>query len=189
MTLTNTQTEQLREEWRPVVGYEKSYKVSNWGNVQSLDRTVRGPYGSTRTRRGKLLVPFENGCGYKSVSLHGGVRKRETMRVHRLVAQAFIENPDDSPYVNHIDGNKTNNLVSNLEWCTPIENNIHAVNTGLIDQKGQRNTQSKLNSIQVRIIRRLRQFGYGTDREIGKLFGVTKSNVWHLCSDSSWRHI
>ena len=102
------------EEWRPIEGYEGLYEVSNTGRVRSLDMYVKGK--SYRLHKGKVLSPGKNKNGYLKVNLHYN-GKRETITVHRLVAQAFIENPDNLPQVNHKDEDKTNNNVDNLEWC------------------------------------------------------------------------
>lgn len=100
------------EEWRPVVGYEGLYEVSNTGRVRSVDR-----YDNRNCfRKGKVLSPGKNTKGYLSVVLNCN-GKRKTITVHRLVAEAFLLNPDNLPEVNHRDEDKTNNRVDNLEFC------------------------------------------------------------------------
>lgn len=94
--------------WRDIEGYEGLYQVSNTGRVRSLN------YG--RTGKTKVLKQSTDKGGYKNVNLHKS-GKYKTCKIHRLVAQAFIPNPNDLPEVNHIDENKANNQVSNLEWC------------------------------------------------------------------------
>lgn len=101
-------------EWRPVVGYENYYLVSILGNVKPILRM--GTRGT--------ILKAANKQGYKSVGLSVG-NKRKHLAVHRLVAQAFIPNPDNKPCVNHIDGTRDNNHASNLEWCTHQENMNH----------------------------------------------------------------
>ena len=103
------------EIWRPVVGYEGLYEVSNTGRVRSLDRYVRCK--SYRLHKGKVLSPGKDKDGYLFVVLSCN-GKHKTIAVHKLVAQAFIPNPDDLPIINHKDEDKTNNRVDNLEWCT-----------------------------------------------------------------------
>ena len=101
------------EEWRPVVGYEGLYEVSSYGRVRSVDR-----YDNRNCfRKGKVLSPGIKPDGYLTVVLSCN-GKCKTINVHRLVAQVFIENPDNLPEVNHKDEDKTNNNVDNLEWCS-----------------------------------------------------------------------
>ena len=106
------------EIWRPIEGYEGLYEVSSYGRVRSLDKYVKSGYGSYRLRKGKILSPGIRPDGYLVVSL-----QYKMFRVHRLVAQAFILNPDNLPQVNHKDENKANNRVDNLEWCDSKYNN------------------------------------------------------------------
>lgn len=115
------------EEWRDIKGYEGLYQVSDLGNVRSLDRrVVNHRSSSTRLCKGQLFSPFDNGNGYLVVSLSMG-RKRKNHYVHRLVAEAFIDNPDNKPVINHLDYNTHNNNVTNLEWCTQVENVAHSI--------------------------------------------------------------
>ena len=106
------------EEWRSIEGYEGLYEVSNTGRVRSLDRYDNRNY----FRKGKVLSPGKDTVGYLFVILTCN-GKRKAINVHRLVAKAFIENPDNLPQVNHKDEDKTNNNVDNLEWCTAKYNN------------------------------------------------------------------
>lgn len=118
------------EKWLPIKGYETFYEVSNYGRVRSLDRTVyfRNDKGS-RDYKGKILkLKYHN--GYAQINLLRN-KHLKTMNVHVLVAKHFLEKIEDKPWVNHKDGIKSNNHVSNLEWSTPSENNIHAVEMGL----------------------------------------------------------
>lgn len=122
----------MTEEWRPVKGYEGFYEVSNKGNVRSLDRKS-GRY----VRKGRWLRPFlvpdENGYKHVCLSAYG---VREQKAVHRLVAEAFVRNPDNKPQVNHIDENKLNNTADNLEWVTQQENLSYS-NKGPASKKGK----------------------------------------------------
>ena len=97
------------EEWRDIKGYEGLYKVSNLGRIKSLN------YGGCKGREGILKPIIDNG-GYCRIFLYKNNKKRKFI-VHRLVAQAFIPNPNNLPQVNHKDENKANNCVNNLEWC------------------------------------------------------------------------
>lgn len=112
-------------EWRPVLGYEDRYIVSSTGEVRSLDVKLGSRNGSYRIKKGKKIGTRKNNAGYWTVSLCRDSTAYQTT-VHRVVASAFISNPYNKPQVNHIDGNKNNNHVSNLEWVTDNENKIHS---------------------------------------------------------------
>ena len=119
----------VKEVYRPVKGFEGLYEVSNFGNVRSLKKII-----GRRVVDARLLKQRISTQGYLMVSL---TRNYKTFNasVHRLIAEAFIDNPFNKATVNHIDGNKLNNDISNLEWATQRENNIHAYRTGLHDPK------------------------------------------------------
>ena len=110
-----TKTSPAVEVWRPVVGWEGLYEVSSHGRVRSLDRYVRCKIGM-RCMKGKILTQRAWG-NYMSVCLVLD-QQEERRYVHRMVAEAFIPNPDNLPQVNHKDENKHNNTLENLEWCT-----------------------------------------------------------------------
>lgn len=103
----------MKEIWKDIKGYEGNYQVSNLGNVKSVH--YRG------SNESKNLVPKCNNSGRLWVELRSGGRAKQFL-IHRLVASAFIENPDNLPQINHIDENPKNNVVSNLEWCTGLDN-------------------------------------------------------------------
>lgn len=109
-------------EWKPVVGYEDSYLVSNEGDVKSLPKKTR--------KFTVILKQKTTKFGYKNVKLSKDGKCKDFF-VHRLVAEAFCSNNKNKPFVNHIDGDKTNNNYINLEWCTASENVLHAFKTGL----------------------------------------------------------
>ena len=113
------------EQWRAINGYEGAYEVSNMGRVRSVTRTITtikgNPYRTTGRVRKLTTRKLD---GYTTVSLLRNTH-RKTAKVHRLVAEAFIENPDDLPEVNHRDGNKSNNTPGNLQWATRLDNVRH----------------------------------------------------------------
>jgi hypothetical protein len=120
------------EIYKDVVGYEGIYQVSNLGNVKSFHK---------KGLNGFVLKPRIS-HGYCRVGLF--INKHKHIMVHRLVAQAFIDNPNNLPFVNHINGIKCDNRVDNLEWCTHSENILHAFKTGLkSNKKGDDNPQSR----------------------------------------------
>lgn len=118
------------EVWEDIEGYEGGYKVSNKGRVRSLDRRIDSGNKSQKCV-GKIFVGKVNKFGYLTVTISVNSKKKN-LSVHRLVAQSFIPNPKNKPQVNHIDGNKLNNNVENLEWCTAQENIRHAWENGLM---------------------------------------------------------
>lgn len=129
------------EVWREIPNFSK-YQVSNLGRVKSIDRYTKARGNEIIHRKEKLLKSFINKKGYKQVTLYDDNGNIKTMRVHKLVAEAFIENKDNLPQVNHKDGNKLNNVVSNLEWITNYDNMQHAIKNGLIDQELRKHNMS-----------------------------------------------
>ena len=114
----------MSEEWRDVVGYEGLYQVSNQGRVKSLERTFIDKVGRERYFKERVLKPGMGRCGYLLVVLCAG-GKPKTLNVHRLVCEAFHENPENKPEVNHINEDKADNRACNLEWSTAKENCNH----------------------------------------------------------------
>lgn len=116
----------MKEVWKDIEGYEGYYQVSNLGRVKSLERLTTYTNSNAVTRKQpvkeKILSQRMDRHGYQRVSLKKD-RKRKLCLVHRLVAQAFIENPDSLPLVNHKDENRSNCNAMNLEWCTSKYNN------------------------------------------------------------------
>lgn len=122
----------VHEVWRPVKGYEDSYKVSNQGRVKSLDRKVKAVKRGKEyeiTVKGKMLTVGTTRSMYLAVSLSKNDKLKRFL-VHRLVAEAFIDNAEEKPFVNHIDANRQNNKASNLEGVTAKENTRHAQKLG-----------------------------------------------------------
>lgn len=122
-----------QEEWRPVVGYEGLYEVSNCGNVRSIDRTITYKDGKQYHKRGKMLHPSPKPPHnkYLYVNLSNGKLKR--CSVHRLVAMAFVNGYESGLHVDHLNGNTFDNRAENLEWVTQQENNKRAMELGLFN--------------------------------------------------------
>lgn len=133
------------EIWKDIAGYEGLYQVSNFGRVKSIDRVVlqkdaHGGYAKFHYKSKILELPI-NSEGYNQLKLDGKI-----IRVHRAVAQAFIPNPANKPFINHKDGNKLNNRVENLEWCTNQENQIHA--SKILGHKQGRHLDRKVRCVE-----------------------------------------
>lgn len=122
----------------PVFGYEGIYEIDDDGNIFSLDRDYLSSSGKKCRVKGIKMKQINHDTGYCVIRLSLG-GKAKTHRYHRIVAQSLIENKENKPFVNHIDGNKRNNHPSNLEWATEKENSSHAVEMGLFDIKGVNN--------------------------------------------------
>lgn len=185
----------MKEEWREIVGFGWAYRVSNKGRVARLNitRLQKGKGGSlcTRSYTGGVLHPYDH-CGYEMVTLSREDKVREKIFVHRVVAIAFIPNPENKPHINHKDGVKKNNAVSNLEWCTIAENNRHGFLTGLIPPMipkiGEHCKSSKLTNEQVGVIKRLISNG-GKCSTIALEYGVGRTTISAIKSGRNWAHL
>ena len=176
----------MTEQWKDIDGFEGFYQVSNMGRVKSL-----GGWCGTAKRKENIRKTNLTKCGYPKLRLsYNG--KDITARVHRLVAIAFLPNPDKYPTVNHKDGNKENNHVDNLEWCDRTEQMIHAYGLDLkIARIGSTNTNSKLTDEQVQEIKSLyvknsKEFGTVA---LGKKYGVTHRVINLIVRNISYKNV
>lgn len=165
----------LYEEWRDVVGFEGCYAVSNLGRVRNV-------------KTGTILRTPPNNLGY----CHFGARligeKTKTIKVHQAVAKAFIPNPLGHPDINHLDFDKTNNAVTNLEWVSDRENQRHAAANLLYCPHNNPKRRHKLNAEQVRDIRRRLADG-ATYKSLGRLFKVAPSTIKRIEIGKIWRNV
>lgn len=135
---------------------------------------------------GKILKPFPNNNGYLTVDLfHNTVKER--ISLHRLVAITFIPNLENKPFVNHIDGNKQNNCVDNLEWCTPSENSKHAIDIGLV-LRGEDKSTAKLTEKDVLEIQTAFEEGV-KDFILAKRYNVSSGVISAIRLGRSWKHV
>lgn len=173
----------MKEEWKDVVGFEGAYKISNFGRVYSIPRN--GTKGT-----GFLKIHYTHD-GYAKVRLiYKG--KDKTARVHRLVAEAFLPNPENKDTVNHIDGDKTNNMIINLEWCDRHEQLNHAYKLGLkTARSGSKNSNAKLTDEQVKEIRNSyvrysKEFGTVA---LAKKYGVTNVVIGLIVRNETYKNV
>lgn len=168
------------EEWRPAPKYEGRYEVSSFGRVRCLpfeyDMIRHGKPHTVKRSKNRLLNLNLRPTGYFEVLLCRD-NVRTYCRVHRLVAAVFLPNPLNLPQVNHIDGVKTNNHVSNLEWCSAKHNIHHAHRTGLTNMWGENNHFSKYPDYKVSFIKAIVKLKLFSDEAIGEFIGVPKSLV------------
>lgn len=130
----------INELWKDIINFEGYYQVSNHGRVRSLDRyVVANKNGGLKLLKGKIMkltkAKGRNNDGYLVVNLRKK-GKNKVLGVHRLVAEAFVDNPNNYPIPNHKDGNKENNFSDNLEWTTYSQNNQHAIDMKLRNPRG-----------------------------------------------------
>lgn len=164
----------MEEIWKDVVGYEGYYQVSNLGRVRSLDKEVNCLKGQKRIAKGKVLklIPYTN--GYLSVRLSADNAQKKVL-VHRLVAIAFLPNPNELPEVNHKDEVRTNNCLDNLEWCDRSYN-VH-YGTALQRMKESRKVRPVIQKdLDGNVIKRWRSI-----LDAGKGVGVNHSSIMRVC--------
>lgn len=166
----------MKEIWKDITGLKGYYEASNLGNIHSK-------------RTNTILKPSETGNkGYLKVGISID-NHINSYHVHRLVASAFIPNPENKRTVNHIDGNKLNNCVDNLEWNTYSENALHAYKLGLKDLSGIKNPASKLSEKDVREIKQLLLSKKYRQWEIALMYKVTRPNITSINNNKTWGNV
>lgn len=155
--------------WKDVPGYEGLYKVSDRGEI----RSECGLWGA------HYIDGFSQKNGYMKVALYKN-KKKKTFQIHRVVASAFLENPYKKEQVNHKDGNKKNNCVTNLEWCTQSENQIHAFKMGLNrGRKGEENVRSRSIIQYDKNMNKIAEWGCMSTAQ--EKLGINVSNICNCC--------
>ena len=160
------------ENWKPVVGYEELYEVSDLGNVRSI-------VNRKNSYAGKLLKPSVK-KGYRTFGITKD-GKTKWRKASRLAAIAFLPNPKNKPTVNHKDGIKSNDVLSNLEWATIAENTQHAFDTGLAKVQ----ITSKLTPLGVAVIKGLLRSRY-TAPKVAEIFGVHRMTIYDIAWGRTW---
>jgi len=170
----------MEEKWKDIPNYEGFYQVSGSGMVRSLPRN-----GTVKEVREIKLN--KKRCGYLYLTLHR-LNRCKTENVHRLVAKTFIPNPENKPEVNHKNGIKTDNQVSNLEWCTTSENNQHAYDNNLHSQ-GEKFYNAKLKETQVKEIRSKYIPKKYSTRKLAKEYGVCQATIFEIIKGKNWKRL
>jgi hypothetical protein len=166
--------------------FDTGYFVSSFGRVAFAGYQYIGSKGKYCTKQPKLIRVNANGRGYPQVNILGVSR-----RVHRLVAESFIDNPRGFKQVNHKDGNKLNNRVDNLEWCNNSHNIKHAIELGLlVHKKGDECQRAILSEEQVITIKSLfQQDHYPRDKEIGLIYNVSEYAIYNIRKNRTWKYL
>ena len=181
----------MLEKFVDIKGYEGYYQISNHGRIKSLKRIVKHASGDVELKE-KFKKPTVNSNGYYKTNLYKN-GKETTVYIHRLIASAFIPNLDNKPQINHIDGVKTNNDLSNLEWVTQSENGLHAYNIGLRNVVSHSSsdprfkTNVKLTKKQVLEIRKLKN--NISTRKIAKMFNTSHVTVSMIRTGRIWSDV
>lgn len=162
----------MKEEWRPIEGFEGQYEVSNTGKIRSIDRKVY-QQGKFVSYGGTEMKPYHNNRGYQMIALSKGNKKKRLL-VHRLVAIAFIPNIDNLPCINHKDENKDNNNVNNLEWCNHKYNCNYGTHMERVAQKQSIGVvMYTLNGERLRV--------YKSSKEAERETGIPHSGIMRCC--------
>lgn len=169
----------MTEIWKDIKGYEGLYQISNLGNIKSFKRY----------KEGKLLNPKFDKDGYREIGIRDTNGIRTFKRVHRLVAESFINNPNNYKFINHKDNNPNNNTVDNIEWCSIEYNNKYRFSNGNASHKGEKNPMSSLTNEDVIRIAAMGSQNTHSEYVIAKLFNTTRSIVNKIRLKVRWQHI
>lgn len=163
-----------QEMWKDIIGYEGLYQISNYGNVKSLEKKVMN-----RTNKERILKIFDNGNGYYQVVLQKN-KKKKSYKVHRLVAEAFISNPNNLPCVNHKDCNRKNNKFENLEWCT-VDYNVKYASKNSVDYQKRRKKVNQYD-MEGNFIKT-----WNSLIEVSKTLNIAKQNISACCLNKKYK--
>lgn len=190
----------MKEIWKDITGYEGLYQISNTGIIRSHDRLIvippnpKSTYGFSYIKKGQIIKQITDKSGYMKVLLYDKNSNRKNAFVHKLVAIEFVDNTDNLPQINHKDENKSNNCVSNLEWCTAKYN----TNYGTCIKK--RSEKQIYNNNRVKAVAKIGDNGeiieeYISMRNAARVNKLPQSNIFKSCNNNIkcggylWRYI
>ena len=165
----------MEEIWEDIEGFEWLYQISSLGRVKSLERKIKGKCGSIHTKKEKLRKISKDTGGYLYVPISNEFEKKNYL-IHRLVAEAFLPNPENLPQVNHKNEDKTDNNVNNLEWCTREYNNNYSTRNERIAKEHTNNPKrsKKVIRIDTGVV-------YPSLAEIQRQLGFDKASIQKCC--------
>ncbi len=190
----------MKEIWKDITGYEGLYQISNTGIIRSHDRLIvippnpKSTYGFSYIKKGQIIKQITDKSGYMKVLLYDKNSNRKNAFVHKLVAIEFVDNTDNLPQINHKDENKSNNCVSNLEWCTAKYNTNYG--TGI----KRRSEKQIYNNNRVKAVAKIGDNGeiieeYISMRNAARVNKLPQSNIFKSCNNNIkcggylWRYI
>jgi hypothetical protein len=194
----NQQNNNITPKIAPFIGSSKQAAIGrgiNFGEMKKIildanDYSI-SENGLILNKKGKIIKPFETTAGYRSVTLINNGKRRHCS-IHRLLAQHFIPNPQNKPVVNHKNGIKTDNRLSNLEWVTQKENSLHAYHVlktinknNFRSFKGEKHSNSVLNKEAVEAMRKLHSLSYSKSF-ISKAFKISTTQIRRIINNEQW---
>ena len=183
----------MKEIWKKIVykNVPPIYEVSNLGRIRRIahELNTKNQFGEFPTKRKEKYMHFTNNSNGYPMFTPQRDKEKQAHVVHRIVATAFIPNPENKPCVNHKDFDRTNNHLSNLEWVTYRENTLHATQNGvLVSYKGRESNLAKYTEKQVREVYNLCKSGLSQSKA-GAVVGMPRPTVASIMQKVSWRHI
>lgn len=180
----------MEEILKDIKGFEGRYQVSNTGRVFRLaHKTTWVNKNNKEVVRSFCFMERKVQKSLNKLYLAVNLKHSDNFLIHRLVAVAFIPNPLSLEFVNHKDGNKHNNNVENLEWCTRQQNEDHAFATGLKNSTGEHNTMAKLTDKQAKIIKNQTDRSVANKKALVKEFNVHRATIERIWNNKIWTHI